>query len=422
MPKVRPYVASIDHALDCPRRVGKKHGSRPCPPACKRTTSGWDVDIRVRLPNGEVVRERHRSTLSKTGATDWGRARESLILREGTTEKKKVAPTLSEFWPDFVKLHVEANKQKHSTKVTNESIYRVHLKPAFGSLRLDAISSEDIQKFKAGLAKRAPKTVNNILALLSKVMNVAVDYERIPRIACRFQLMKVQDSELEFYEKEDFERLLEGAKKADPRTYIVALLGGDAGLRIGEIIGLEWTDLHLRRRQMTIQRSGWQGVVGSPKGGKSRVVPMTGRLATALKDQRGLRTRVLTKDDGTDIDWDLAREKMKTAQRRAGMVDDGALHKLRHTFGARCAMAGIPATTIQRLMGHADLKTTLRYLHLAPTHLEGAIRALEFGDILETGPSTSRLVNGIVMKNPATGTTVTGHCVTPTGLEPMFSA
>ncbi len=104
------------------------------------------------------------------------------------------------------------------------------------------------------------------------------------------------------------------------------------------------------------------------------------------------------------------------------MVDDGALHKLRHTFGARCAMAGIPATTIQALMGHEDLKTTLRYLHLAPTHLEAAIRALEFGDILETGPATSLLVNGIDMKNPATGTTVTGQLVTPTGLEPMFSA
>lgn len=94
---------------------------------------------------------------------------------------------------------------------------------------------------------------------------------------------------------------------------------------------------------------------------------------------------------------------MKTAQRRAGIPDDGALHKLRHTFGARCAMAGIPATTIRALMGHEALETTLRYLHLAPTHLEAAIRALEFGDILETGPATSRLVSGIDEKTPPPG-------------------
>ncbi len=146
-----------------------------------------------------------------------------------------------------------------------------------------------------------------------------------------------------------------------------------------------------------------------PSSSQSRVVKLTSRLVAALKDQRGLRARVLTKDGGAPWDWDLAREKMKTAQRRAGMPDDGPLDKLRHTFGARCAMAGIPGTTIKSLMGHEDLKTTLRYLHLAPTHLEAAIRALEFGDILETGPSTSRLVNGIDVKNPATGTTVTGH-------------
>jgi hypothetical protein len=74
------------------------------------------------------------------------------------------------------------------------------------------------------------------------------------------------------------------------------------------------------------------------------------------------------------------------------------------------------------LRGHTDLKTTLRFLHLAPTHLEGAFRLLESGDILGTRGAESRVVNGGEMKNPASGTTETGHCVTPTGLEPMFSA
>ena len=147
---------------------------------------------------------------------------------------------------------------------------------------------------------------------------------------------------------------------------------------------MEWTDLDMRRRLVTVQRSEWQGEISSPKGGQSRVVPMTARLAAALEAHRNLRTRVLPKDDGTEIDWHWAREKMATAQRRAGMKSDGKLHKLRHTFGARLAMAGAPAKTIQELMGHADLTTTMRYLHLTPRHKEAAIRLLERGEILET--------------------------------------
>jgi integrase len=392
-------------------------------PYTKRGKSGWEIDIQVRLPSGETIRERAKSPVSgKTASTDWGRAREAVILREGTVEKKKLAPTLAEFWPEFVKGHVEANRQKPSTVTTNASNYRVHLEPTFGATRLDAITDEQIQAFKGSLSARSPKTVNNILTLLGTALRKAVKWKRITALPCDLGLLKYQSPEIEFYEKDDLERLLDGASKADPRTHLLTLLGADAGLRIGEIIGLEWTDIDFRRGQMTIQRSEWQGHVTAPKGGQSRVVPMTARLVTALRDQRGLRTRVLTRDEGSGFDWELAKEKMRTAQRRAGMADDGALHKLRHTFGARCAMAGIPATTIQRLMGHKDLKTTLRYLHLAPTHLEGAIRALEFGDILETRPATSRLVNGIDGKNPATGTTVAGQMVTPTGLEPMFSA
>jgi len=149
---------------------------------------------------------------------------------------------------------------------------------------------------------------------------------------------------------------------------------------------------------------------------------MTARLAAALEAHRNLRTRVLPKDDGTEIDWHWAREKMATAQRRAGMKSDGKLHKLRHTFGARLAMAGAPAKTIQELMGHADLQTTMRYLHLTPQHKEAAIRLLERGDILETGPLEAPSGEDGYERAPEFGRDSGAHLVTRTGLEPMFSA
>jgi len=71
--------------------------------------------------------------------------------------RKAVAPTLAEFWPEFVEGYIEANRQKPSTIVTSKSIYETHLEPAFGSLRLDAITDEKVQTFKGQLADRCPK-------------------------------------------------------------------------------------------------------------------------------------------------------------------------------------------------------------------------------------------------------------------------
>jgi len=391
-------------------------------PYTKRGHCGWEVDIVLRLPTGETLRERVKSPISsKSGALAWARERERILLREGNRATKTPAPTLAEFWPEFITGHVEANRQKPSTVVTTQSIYKIHLAPAFGSRRLDTISDEDVQKFKGSLSDRSPKTLNNVLTVLSKLLRVAVEWKRMDRLPCRVKLVKVQKPEVEFYEPHDYERLLSGARAADERTHLVALLGGDAGLRIGEVIALEWTDLDIKRRLVRVQRSEWQGAVSAPKGGQSRIIPMTSRLAAALEQQRSLRDRVLGKDDGTSVDWDWAREKMRTAQRRAGLKADGKLHKLRHTFGARLAMAGAPAKTIQELMGHADLTTTMRYLHLTPKHKEAAIRLLERGDILETGPGVSPEENWGQKKAPPNLTWGGPRLVTPTGLEPMFS-
>jgi site-specific recombinase XerD len=65
------------------------------------------------------------------------------------------------------------------------------------------------------------------------------------------------------------------------------------------------------------------------------------------------------------------------------------VHILRHSFGSALAMRGAPARAIQELMGHADIQTTQRYMHLSPASVNAAIQLLENanfrGDILETG-------------------------------------
>jgi integrase len=86
-----------------------------------------------------------------------------------------------------------------------------------------------------------------------------------------------------FYDFDEYEKLIEAAKNSGTVPHIIVLLGGDAGLRCGEIIGLEWGDVDFAKRQLCVQRSEWRGHVTVPKGGRVRHVPMTVRLASALR-------------------------------------------------------------------------------------------------------------------------------------------
>src|SRR5207249_3075347 len=146
---------------------------------------GWEVDITFRLPNGSPYRERKVAPVtSKSGAQKWGQDRERHLLQHGLPEPKKEVPTLEEFAPRFLDGHARANRQKPSGIAAKETIIRVHLVPALGSTRLDAISTEDIQRLKSRLSAKAPKTVNNVLTVLNTLLRKAIEWNVIDQMPC----------------------------------------------------------------------------------------------------------------------------------------------------------------------------------------------------------------------------------------------
>jgi integrase len=142
-------------------------------------------------------------------------------------------------------------------------------------------------------------------------------------------------------------------------------------------VGLR-SDIDFRRNVLTVERSSWHGIIGTPKSGRSRQVELTERLAKAFKAVRHMRgDRVLYEGNEPVTDTVLHRW-MASAPRRAGLkVTGGGLHILRHSFCSHLAMQGAPARAIQELAGHADLTTTMRYMHLSPSSRRDAIRLLD---------------------------------------------
>lgn len=233
-----------------------------------------------------------------------------------------------------------------------------------------------MQVLKANLAGKSPKTTNNVLAVLGSMLRRAAEWgiiEHVPRV----RLLRVPPSTPQFYDFAEYRRFVDAAGTLDPRIEIMALLGGDGGLRRGEMLALEWTDLDFPRRTIHVQRSVWKGQVTMPKGGRSRRLPMTERLAAALQAHRHLRgPRVLYTNDGTTPTNKMVRMWMEAAQRRAGLKASGAIHILRHTFCSHLAMQGAPAKAIQELAGHSTLTMTARYMHLSPAAKDAAIQLL----------------------------------------------
>jgi hypothetical protein len=327
---------------------------------------GWEVDIRVVAPDGvRQIRERkHAPVSSRTAALRWGQARERELferLINPARAARKEPPTLREFAPQFMEGHARANRQKPSSIRAKDMALRVYLLPMFGRRKLDAITSADVQHLKADLQTKAPKTVNNVLSVLSVLLKRALEWDVIERMPCVIKLLPVPKGVAMFHDFDAFEKLVTAAKRLDPRTHLIVLLGGEAGLRCGEIIALDWSDIDLKstadHRAIRLGRSdhrderrscsacaadtpsGRSAGGTSPSAESPRSVPGRQRTAhaadrpdareagvTACRLETHGRSRTTPHLLLTPGDAWRTRTRDSGARRASGPVDDPALH------------------------------------------------------------------------------------------------
>ena len=278
-----------------------------------------------------------------------------------------------------------AANNKPSEQEAKRSILDNHLGPAFGSMTLDQISVRDVEQLKARmLAKNlSRKRVNNVLNVLSKLLRYALELEIIGKLPT-IKTLNVAPQKFDFFAQEELDRLIEAAR-IEPEWHTAVILAAEAGLRLGELLALEWRDIDLKARVLTVMRSDWRGHIGSPKGGRARKVPLTARGVAALRAHRHLRGKlVFCWEDETRWTFVTMRAGIKRQEKRAGLRITG-WHILRHTFCSHLAMKGAAPRAIQELAGHAGITVTQRYMHLAPSALIEAIALLENRSALTTG-------------------------------------
>lgn len=338
-------------------------------------TGRWRYRKVVRLEDGSRVRISGTPTIN----TKLECEREERAHIERTlnpTALRTEVPTFKQFSDEFMKTYAMANN-KPSERTAKESMLRVHLLPAFAASKLDEITIRDVEGLKAAmLAKgRKPKSVNNCLTVLGKVLHYAAEIGIIGA-APRIKFLKVTQPEIDFLDFDELDRLFEAAR-SEADVYVAILGGAHAGLRSGEIRALEWQDVDVKARRLTVRQADWRGIIGTPKGRRTRRLDLTDRLRSALQAIRHLRGDfVFCHASGERWNRTVMDAMLWRVCKRAGLRRFG-WHALRHTFCSHLAMNGVSAKAIQELAGHSSLATTERYMHLSPDVTQAAIRTLD---------------------------------------------
>ena len=347
---------------------------------------------KYRLPDGRQVQrkvgpawtERGRPPAgyyTKRTAEDWLRGLLDEARRGTLPGLVKTGVTFSEATDEWLRYVEHDRDRKPSTIVGYKAILRAQLLPAFGDEPIESITTEMVESWLAGF-DRAPATRTKALVLLNGIFkrarkiyglptNPAAEVERPP--------MR-QSGDIDVFSLEEVMALVRAASSTqDSAIYLTAAF---TGLRRGELLALRWRDVDFSNQVVRVRSSYADGALTTPKSGKVRSVPMAPDVAEALA-KLGQRENWTGDDDlvfvgqsGSYLDGRALRRRYDAALKRAGLRKL-RFHDLRHTFGTRM-IGKADIRRVQEWMGHADIQTTMKYLHYAPREGDAALVAEAF--------------------------------------------
>lgn len=248
---------------------------------------------------------------------------------------------------------------------------------AISSADLEAISYPGPSQYSVATINQTMRVLASLLARAHALRWRSTPPEKIERVRDR------QTPTPKAYDDGTFEALVAAAQEDSPATLALVLVGGEAGLRVGEVQGLEVRDVDLERAELRVERAvGPTGELGPPKSGEARTVPLTPRLVEALQplvEARPLGAPVFEGKHGRRISRPGVRHRLARVQAKVGLATKG-LHALRHTCATSALTNGADPVAVQKLLGHRHLRTTIdAYLHASEDAPQRAVAALERG-------------------------------------------
>lgn len=328
--------------------------------------------------------------------------------RRGKLQHERTGLTFKDVAEEWYERGCFERNWSASTRADYRSILDAHLLSAFGPKPPEAITTHEIETWRDRLAEealpkssankrdqpqqprrtRSRRTVNKIVTQLHSILQYAVKRHGLASNAAA-EVDRLQESyaavRFDFYSPEEIHKLVTAAAngahhhsnrpavsdtervlraagdRQDAAIYLTAAL---SGLRRSELLALRWDDIDFEQSSIRVFEGYSAKRAGKPK---SRTVPMVDEIAETLRDLK-TRDAYADKDDrvfvsreGTPVDGSALRRRYIATLDAAGLRQL-TFHDLRHTFGS-LAINVASIVQVQAWMGHADIKTTMRYLH-----------------------------------------------------------
>ena len=353
-----------------------------------------------------------KKTLGRVGilTLDQARTEATQYLAEARTHGEPLAvtqgrrgatlPSLRDFIDDtyipwFKAHHKGHEKTQHTLSNNFEAIM---------SQRLDAITGRDLEQIRTAWMQAGNKasTVNRKMGSISGVFSRAVEWEYIDtHPLAKLKQLKVDSKGVIRYLAADETKRLRDALDARQdemraeresantwRTYRhiepmprllelpftdhlkpMVLVSLNTGMRRGELFDLKWSAVNFDTKTITVAGA-------TTKTSDTRHIPMNKETIGVLetwKKQVGKSPYVFPGQGGGRFE-DVKSAWLKLVER--AQIDGFRWHDMRHDFASRLVMAGVPLNTVRDLLGHADIKMTLRYAHLAPGTKAAAVELI----------------------------------------------
>ncbi|RAN37489.1 hypothetical protein HY11_08365 [Hyphomonas pacifica] len=270
-------------------------------------------------------------------------------------------PTLAQLWEEYLERHALPRKAPSSIR-EDRGLWRLYIAPALGYLKVNAINRNDISRLHDS-KRHQPACANHILCLLSKMMNLAIEWEYRSDNPCRGIKKFHEEPRNRFLSTEERDRLTQALhEEPDQASAIAIWLCRFTGARKGEVLQARWEQFDLDAKIPV-----WQIPATYTKQRRVNRKPLSRPAVVLLSEWKKVCPQssagwVIPGKDPEKRRSDL-NGPWRRIRDRAGLVDV-RMHDLRHDFASIAVAQGASLEIIGRYLGHASIQTTQRYAHL----------------------------------------------------------
>ena len=277
---------------------------------------------------------------------------------------------------EFTKVFLEHSRSIHTRKTAESNATALaEFQRIVGDLPLHKVAVRDIELFLAKKREEASVwTARKYYLALAASFETAKRWGYVTSNPFR-DVAKPKPPEVQpvFFTVEEFRLLLGVIHDQDFADLVVTAVL--TGMRLGELLSLEWSAVDFTGRFISIRNTG----TFTTKSKRGRVIPINDELWQILLTRRERTSgvsRLVFHTHGHQISQSCVSHRMKKAVRAAGLDDRLHFHSARHAFASWLVQAGVSLYEVQRLLGHSSPTVTEVYSHLQPEHLHGTVNKI----------------------------------------------